>query len=522
MQSDNLALDHGWQESFKALFTSQVIIMLFLGFSAGLPILLIFSSLSLWLREAGVDRAAVAYFSWAALGYSFKFVWAPLVDRLSIPLLTKVFGQRRSWLLLAQLMILFAMTLMAFTNPAQADEELVFMAIGAVLLGFSSATQDIVIDAYRIELADVKIQGTMSASYTAGYRIGMIVAGAGALYLAEFLGSTQELYRYEAWKTTYHIMSLFVLVGIATTLLIHEPVLNKAKDPFQTHEYLRLVMVFILVLTAFIGCFVYSIDGATSLKQSLIQLMNNKVLASFLVESCRFLLAVFIAYLVAKLAIHFQLASRNLINFSYIAPVRNFFENYGTKTACLLLALIGLYRISDIVLGVISNVFYQDMGFTKTEIADAVKIFGLVMAIVGGFLGGVLSMRFGVMRMLFVGAVLVVLTNLLFIVLVHVGPNKQVLYGVVAADNLVAGLAASAFIAFMSSLVDVRFTAMQYAIFSSLMTLLPKIIGGYSGSMVDSLGYTQFFLIASFLGLPVLLLIYLANKSLNISRVEPS
>lgn len=515
-----LQVTHSWQSSLKAVFDRHVMIMLLLGFSAGLPLLLIFSSLSLWLREAGVDRAAVTYFSWAALGYSFKFVWAPLVDRLPIPLLTAYLGLRRSWMLLAQFGIVISILIMANTNPAESAEQLTLIAIGAVCLGFSAATQDIVIDAYRIEVADVDLQGMMSASYIMGYRIGMIVAGAGALYLASYFGSTFENYSYNAWKFTYYIMSLFMLVGIATTLFSHEPAMHKNDNPFLTNDYLRLVIVFFLAVIAFISAFFFSSSLSAELKLSAAHFFANENFASFLVEIARLVLSIIIAFAVAKLAMMLQFVKKDLVEFSYIAPIKSFFENYGTKTACLLLCLIGLYRISDIVLGVISNVFYQDMGFSKEEIANAVKLFGLVMTIVGGFVGGVLAMRVGVMRMLFLGAVLVVLTNLMFILLVNAGHNLHLLYLVVAADNLVAGLASAAFIAFLSGLVDVRFTAMQYAIFSSLMTLIPKMLGGYSGAMVESVGYTQFFLIASLIGLPVLLLIYFANRSLIIEQAK--
>lgn len=512
--SNKLHARHSWKQSIASALDRQVVIMLFLGFSAGLPLLLIFSSLSLWLREAGIDKTAVTYFSWAALGYSFKFVWAPLVDRLPIPILTRVLGLRRSWLLLAQVGIFSSITLMALVDPAVASNNLTLVAIGAVLLGFSSATQDIVIDAYRIEAANPELQGMMSASYIAGYRIGMIVAGAGALYLASYFGSTMNGYVYDAWKITYHIMSLFVFVGIVTTLLIHEPILNKVENSYSADDYLRLVLVFLIAVVAFVAVFVASSSLVSSIKIDLGAFFNNKLLASFLVESIRLIAIGSIAVFVATLAVKARLANKELIELSYVAPVKSFFDNYGLKTAWLLLGLIGLYRISDIVLGVISNVFYQDMGFSKEEIANAVKLFGLVMTIVGGFAGGVLAMRVGVMRMLFLGAALVVVTNLLFILLVYSGHNLQVLYLVVAADNLVAGLASAAFIAFLSSLVDVRFTAMQYAIFSSLMTLIPKVIGGYSGGIVDSVGYTNFFLFASLLGLPVLLLVYMANRSL--------
>jgi len=510
---NNLNDKHSWKESLAAAKHRQVLNMLLLGFSAGLPILLIFSSLSLWMGEAGIEKSAVTYFSWAALGYSFKFVWAPLVDCLPIPFLTSWLGLRRSWLLVSQFGVMLAITLMAFSNPA-IESDLFYMAIGAVLLGFSSATQDISIDAYRIEAASADMQGMMTASYVAGYRISMIVAGAGVLYLASHLGTSKEDYRYEAWKYTYHVMSLCMLVGVFITLIMKEPISRVKTHAFKVQDYLRLVIAFVLSVTGFIVCFWLSQDIVSSVKAY----FNNANLSGFILEVTRLFFAIGIAYWVAKAAILLNIVDRKVVDISYVAPIKSFFENYSMKTALLLLALIGLYRVSDIVLGVISNIFYQDMGFTKIEIADAVKIFGVIMTIVGAFLGGILAMRIGVMRVLFAGAILVVLTNLLFIVLVYSGHNLHVLYFVVAADNLVAGIATSAFIAFLSSLVDVRFTAMQYAMFSSLMTLIPKLLAGYSGSIVDSLGYTPFFIIASCMGLPVLILVYMANKSLKIRR----
>ena len=208
-------------DSVSAYTHPRVLAMLFLGFSAGLPLLLIFSTLSIWLSEAGVERSAVTYFSWAALGYSFKFVWAPLVDKLPIPMLQHRLGKRRSWLLLSQLMVISAMLWMAMNDPASTNG-LQYMALAAVFLGFSSATQDIVIDAYRIEAVEETLQALMSASYVAGYRIGMVVAGAGALYLAAGLGTTKEAYVYSSWQITYAAMAATMLVGVITTLLIEE------------------------------------------------------------------------------------------------------------------------------------------------------------------------------------------------------------------------------------------------------------------------------------------------------------
>ena len=204
--------------------------MLFLGFSAGIPILLIFSSLSLWLGEAGIDKSAVTFFSWAALGYSFKFVWAPLIDELPVPFLTQRLGRRRAWLLIAQCLIICAICIMAFSDPALGHSYLYQMAAGAVLLGFSAATQDIVIDAYRIELAETEMQTVLASTYNAGYRIGMIVAGAGALFLAASLGTAKGNYIYSAWKTTYLAMAAVMLVGIVTTLIIREPKVNRSSN----------------------------------------------------------------------------------------------------------------------------------------------------------------------------------------------------------------------------------------------------------------------------------------------------
>jgi len=490
--------------------------MLFLGISAGLPLLLIFSSLSLWLREAGVERAAVTYFSWAALGYSFKFVWAPLVDVIPLPLLGRLLGRRRSWLLLSQLSIVLAITLMALIDPA--SQGLVWMALAAVLLGFSSATQDVVIDAYRIESAAAEFQAMMSASYIAGYRIGMLIAGAGALFLASYFGTSPEQYEASAWQMTYFIMAACMLIGIVTTLLIREPEVAPATRPQSASDYAGLFFTFVVAVSGFIAVFAASSDLAEQFKQGLAEQVNNAPLAAVLIELLRLSVAVCVALVLARFCLRFDWVNATLLKRSYVEPVQDFFHRYGWSLAWLLLALVGLYRISDIVLGVIANVFYQDMGFTKPQIATVVKTFGLFMTIFGGFLGGILAVRYGVMRILFLGAVLSAATNLLFMLLAGMGNEIWMLYVVISADNLSAGLASAAFIAFLSSLTNISFTAVQYAIFSSLMTLLPKMLGGYSGGMVESLGYQWFFILTALIGLPVLLLIALAAKRFRLAQ----
>ncbi len=492
-------------ESLKAYLDRRAIIMLFLGFVAGIPILLIFSSLSLWLREAGIDRSVVTMFSWAALGYAFKFIWAPLIDAVPLPILTKLLGRRRSWILVSQLMIIAAICIMASVNPTN-QGSLVLMAVGAVLLGFSSATQDIVIDAYRIELAPPSLQAVLSAMYVTGYRLGMIVAGAGALYLADYFGSTEAFYSYEAWRNTYWIMAGVMSVGVITTLIIHEPISQQVLVERETSDYARLVMVFAISVIGFV--LVFANAGAVLPE-------TEGVFSGFLVEVVRMA-----ASLTAAIAIGYGLVKANLVapefaRTTWVEPIADFFRRYGMK-ALLLLALIGLYRISDIVAGVISNVFYQDMQFTKVDIANAVKLVGVIMAIGGGFLGGILAQKMRIMRAMMVGAILACVTNLLFILLTYHPGSLPYMYLAVILDNLAAGLASAVFIAFLSALTSIRFTAVQYSIFSSLMTLLPKVIGGYSGTIVDSTSYPFFFMFTFAIGIPILALIYLVDKHIVI------
>lgn len=501
-----------WLQSLKAFRHPRVITMFFLGFSAGIPLLLIFSSLSLWLREAGVERSTVTYFSWAALAYSFKFLWAPLIDRLPIPLLTRLLGRRRAWLLLAQLAVGLSILLVAQVNPAQ-PAALDPMALMVVLLGFTAATQDIVIDAYRIESAGPDLQAMMSSTYIAGYRVGMLTSGAGSLLLASHFGSSSHAYSYPAWHLTYACMALTMLVGVITTLIIREPATREtSRYQYSSWQYLRFLGIFALGVTVFVATYVLTTDPVAQWKNSLIAVFHNDALAGFLVETGRLCLGISLAAVTVKALSLTPLYEHRLVRESYVEPIRDFFQRYGLRLAMLLLMFVGFYRISDIVLGVISNVFYQDLGFTKVEIATVVKTFGLFMTIGGGFLGGILAVRQGVIRTLYLGALLSAVTNLLFVWLAYSGHDIRILYVVISADNLTAGLASAAFVAFLSRLTNVSFTAVQYAIFSSLMTLIPKMIGGYSGSMVDDMGYPAFFLLTALMGLPVLWLIYLIQR----------
>ncbi len=508
-----------WHHAFRAFWHRRVLTMLFLGFSAGVPLLLIFSSLSLWLREAGVERTAVTFFSWAGLGYSFKFVWAPLVDQWPVPVLTRMLGRRRGWMLLAQSSVMAAILAMGLIDPAGGQTSLTFMAMAATLLGFSSATQDIVIDAYRIESADTSLQAMMSTTYIAGYRVGMLVAGAGALWLASAFGSTHGAYQYQAWQWSYGMMALVMLVGVVTTLVISEPeTRGTGRASRSVRDVVGVLVMFALSVTGLIMTVYWTADLANRVAATITGMTDSNPLVGFLVDAACLGTGVFVAWLIAMFVMRAGIVSQDMMRDTYIAPVKDFFSRYGIRTAVLLVALVGVYRISDIVLGVMANVFYQDMGFTKPEIAGVVKTFGLFMTIAGGVLGGILSVRYGVMRILFLGALLSAVSNLLFVALASMGHDLRMLYLVISADNLSAGLASAAFVAFLSSLTNIQFTAMQYAVLSSLMVLLPKILGGYSGTIVDSLGYSSFFMMTAVLGLPVLFLIWRAGGCVDIGR----
>ena len=499
-----------WAEVYLAFKNPKVISLLFLGLSAGIPILLIFSTLSVWLREAGVSRTTIGFFSWAALGYAFKFIWAPLIDKLPVPVLSHLMGRRRAWLLISQFLIILSLLLMSMSDP---NQSLSTLAIFTVSLGFSAATQDIVIDAYRIEVADVDLQGVMSSAYIMGYRIGMLVAGAGALELAGFFDGGNG-YSLIVWSKTYMAMAAVMGVGVMTTCIISEPKTSGQDDRHlkTITDYLRFLGCFLFVVGAFIWIFFISADLIGETK---INLTKNIVmapqLASFLAETLRLCVAVAVATALGYVLVVIKLVPKQVITETYLGPFKDFFRRYG-KTALLILALISTYRIADIIMGVMANVFYMDLGFDKQEIGRVSKGFGLIMMLAGGFLGGALAIRYGVMKALMVGALLAAASNLLFALLANIGNDIMALIIVISVDNLSAGIASAAFVAYLSSLTSASFTASQYALFSSIMVLLPKILAGYSGIMVESMGYEMFFIVTAATGIPVLALIYLVSK----------
>ena len=417
--------------------------MLCLGFSAGLPLLLVLGTLSFRLREAGIDRSTIGFLSWVGLAYGFKWVWSPLVDRLPLPLLDRWLGRRRSWLLLAQTLVIGGLVGMAVQDPQQTLEPVVWCAL---LVAFGSATQDIALDAFRIESADVGHQAAMAAAYQTGYRLAMIWAGAGVLWIAAHAAPVQEAtYQHGGWQTAYLAMAASMSLGVLTVLFSPEPV-AAPRVPAR--------------------------DLRTWLDEAL------------------------------------------------IAPFADFIHRYRWQAA-LILTLIAVYRISDVVMGIMANPFYVDMGYTKDEVAAVTKVFGVIMTLLGAFIGGVLSMRLGVMRILMLGAASSALTNLLFAWLATRGHDLVALVWVISADNLASGMASAAFIAYLSGLTNVQYSATQYALFSSMMLLAPKWLAGFSGVFVDAFGYEAFFTSTALLGLPVLALVAWAARMQHAKQRAP-
>ncbi len=444
-----------WLDALRVYADPPVARMLLLGFSAGLPLLLVFGTLSYWLREAGVDRTTIGFLSWVALAYAFKWAWAPLVDRLPLPWLTRRLGRRRSWLLAAQCAVAAGLVGMALTDPRT---QLGALAAFALATAFASATQDIALDAYRIESAPVEKQAALAAAYQTGYRVAMIWAGAGVLAIAARFDPSEATYEHAPWTIAYLAMAASMAVGIVTVLLAPEPQPRAPLAPTRAESAFAARLASIDALPARLKRLLVWLHGAA------------------------------------------------------VSPFVDFVARYRWH-ALLLLALIASYRVSDVVMGVMANPFYRDMGFTKDEVAAVSKVYGVVMTLLGAFVGGVLALRIGVLRTLFAGALLSAATNLLFAWLATRGHDLGFLIFAVSADNLSAGIASSAFVAYLSGLTNVAYSATQYALFSSVMLLLPKFLAGFSGWAVDRFGYEAFFVVTAALGVPVLALVWLAARA---------
>ena len=477
---------------FLFFFTEKPLKMIMLGFSSGLPILLVFSTLSVWLTEAGLERSTVTLFSWAGFAYAFKFLWSPLVDKVTIPVFLNL-GHRRSWLLLTQFLIIFSLVLTSVNDP---QNNIIITAVCITLVAFFSATQDIIIDAYRIESIDKKLQGSLSSMYIAGYRIGMLVGGAGSLWLASYWGS--ENYEHDVWKKVYLSMSLLMFIGVVANLISKEP---KRKRNFTRKTNLHVKFFLSIMISLLIFIYIYSyLDNPFS-----------GPMLSFFYTILKLIFCFICSGLFLLFLVKLKFQSKSIIKESYFSPIKNFVVKYG-KVAVIILLLISLYRMADVVMGVMANIFYLEKGYSINQIATYSKFFGVFATIAGGLLGGYFAMKYGTMITLFIGALIASLSNLLFAWLATAETNIKFLISVITADNISSGFAGAAFVVYLSGLTSLKFTATQYALFSSIMLFLPKLIAGYSGSWVDVIGYHNYFVVTALLGLPVLFLIVYISK----------
>lgn len=473
--------------ALKVFGERRTLVMLALGFASGLPNLLIFDTLSLWLRDAGQSLEVIAFFSLATLAYSFKFLWAPLVDRTRVPGLTGWLGHRRSWMLVCQGLIMLGLWLVAGTDPARS---LGLLAAFAVFVGFISATQDIVIDAWRIETVDDDRQGAMATAYQWGYRGAMITAGAAPLILAEAYG----------WRLSYAVMAALMAVGVAAVLAAPReaqhtvrPIHAADTPPSPALELLEwLARLAVLVIGALL------VGSGLAANASVLAALVSAVAGSGAGEALTAawksdaavwlqLLSVLAGFAVIVLAAT-PLPGRRTRPGLYLGtalgqPLGEFFGRFG-KVAGLILALICLYRVSDFVLNIM-NPFYADLGFSKVEIAEVRKVFGVVMSMAGVFLGGFAVARLGLMRALIIGAFAGPLSNLIFAWLATQGHQVSALFVAIGVDNIASGFAGTCLIAYMSSLTAEGFTATQYALFSSLYALPGKLIASQSGRIVE-------------------------------------
>jgi MFS transporter, PAT family, beta-lactamase induction signal transducer AmpG len=432
----------GWLQALAVYRQPRMLAMLFLGFSSGLPFYLVLQTLTIWMREAGIARTLIGMLAWGTIPYSLKFLWAPIVDRAPLPLLGRLLGRRRSWMLLAQLCIAFGLSRLALGNPAGG---LMHIALWALFVAFFAATQDIAMDAWRIESAPIEMQGAMLAAYQVGFRVALITGSAGALALAQGFG----------WRTSYLSMALLTSIGIITTLCVNEPQAVASRE--QQEREARVVQW---------------LERRAHWPQSL------KDAGEWFIGAV-------------------------------VCPLVDFFTRYGTLLALITLLFVGAYRLTEFAMGSQIGPFYVDHGYTNGQIATVVKIYGLSVAVIGVFFAGLLIARIGLLRSLVLGSVLVMASNLGFALLATTHTPTLLGLGLAnALDNLALAVQGTALLAFLSSLTSPKYTATQYALFSSLYALPGKTLEGFSGLVSHWTGYPLFFVYTASLSIPGLLLLF--------------
>jgi len=439
---------NSWVQASKIYLERRVLVILLLGFSSGLPLLLVFQTLSAWLKESEVSLTMIGWFSLASTAYALKFLWAPLVDKMPIPVLSRALGQRRAWMVFSQGLIALAMLGLGSADPTQ---DLSWVAMWAVALAFASATQDIAVDAYRIESLDEEQMGAGSANYVLGYRIAMLAAGAGALFVADVW----------SWCAAYGLMAALMSVGIVTVLLSPEPEHRPSKE-------------------------------TTAREEKVVAFMDRY----------------------AHLPNFFHSAMVRI----YEAVICPFADFMSRPHWVMILLFVALYKYGEALLGIMANPFYLDLGFSKSEIAAVSKGYGLTMTLVGGYLGGIMVARYGIMKALLYAGVLQCFANLAFAAQAMVGYSVPMLAVTISIENLTAGMATTAFIAYLSSLCNIAYTATQFALFTSLMNVTRTVFASGGGWLADHMDWTAYFVLTTFAAVPGLIVLVWLIKRLPVQE----
>ena len=497
----------------RALLTRKETWLFFLfGFSSGLPYLLVFSTLAAWMHEAGIDLKTIGWVSLVGLAYGFKFIWAPIVDAVQLPVLARRFGHRRSWLLVSQTgLCLSILTLSALTpNPITQTTISKTFVISALLIAIFSATQDIVIDALRIEIAETELQAWLAGTYVAGYRVGMIASGAGALFLASYFAPSDAAYSLEGWQYTYRTMAALVVVGGFATWLT--PRCADTTEEGATLSKKRLftsfaagIFTFFAVYTSLEKLSLSFLPGSNELK------LHYPLIFNFLFGTLQILISAVAAFLCGWMVCSNSPETKVQFRQTFVHPFSDLFQRFG-RSALLIFLVILTYRMTDILMSVIATPFYLGLGFTKVEIASVTKLFGLLVTLLGGFFGGWLTKEKGLLFGLLIGGFLSALTNVTFAWLAGIGHEIYALFIAIGVDNFAAGIASAAFVAFLSALTKREFSATQYASLFALTALGPKFIAANSGTWATALGFESFFLTTAALGLPTLFFLWRLSK----------
>lgn len=419
-----------WIEAAKVYRDRRIAQIFFLGFVSGLPLPLTMGTLSLWMAEAGVNKATIGAFALVGLPYTLKFIWSPLMDTINVPVLGAFLGRRRAWMIVTQFALCLALVGLGSTNPIETPFTTAFLAM---IVAFCSSSQDIVIDAFRVEMLDKKSYGAGAATIVFGYRIGMLIGGAGALYLASS----------SSWFTVYSVMAGLMVVGMITVLMSKEPKSQTAR--------------------------VASKDASSWLKSAVIE------------------------------------------------PFSNFAER---KNWLLILLFVTTYKLGDAFLGNMMNPFFVDMGFSKIEIANVTKVFGLIATLMGAFIGGLLTSRYGIMKALLYCGVIHMVANLIFVAQAQIGHDVSLLMVTIAVENITGGMATTALVAYLSSLCNQKYTATQYALLSSFTATGRSILSSGAGALATTVSWPIFFVLTSFIAIPAIAILLWLMRTTDVSMTE--